>query len=74
MLLQGLSAEDCSGTSAPKTPTASKKKVMFRIYFPMPPFDGVHFNALKAGQGSYNFTVSGGIAQHFWHRQQLKCR
>lgn len=58
---QGLSAEDApSPASAPaKTKDATKKKphLTFRIYFPLPPFDtSIHFNALKAGHGTFNFT------------------
>jgi len=56
--VQGLSAEDATSSSAPRSPAVSKKKLTFRIYFPLPPFDGVTFNALKAGNSAYNFTVS----------------
>lgn len=35
----------------------NKPQLTFSVYFPLPPFDGVHFNALKAGSHGYNFTV-----------------
>ena len=57
-VLQGLSAEESNTPKASTTPANKQKRVTFRIYFPMPPFDGIHFNALKAGHGAYNFTVS----------------
>jgi hypothetical protein len=51
---QSLSTDDggCSRSSP-----ASKTKYQFRIFFPMPPYDGLQFNALRSGTG-FNFTVS----------------
>lgn len=55
--VQGLSQEDSAG-SASCSPAAAKKKLLhFRVFFPLPPFEGIHFNALKAGKNLYNFTV-----------------
>lgn len=54
VLQQGLSTDDggCSRSSP-----ASKSKHHFRIFFPLPPYDGLQFNALRSGTG-FNFTVS----------------
>ncbi|WIA19326.1 hypothetical protein OEZ85_003958 [Tetradesmus obliquus] len=48
----GLSTDDggCSRSSP-----ASKSKHHFRIFFPLPPYDGLQFNALRSGTG-FNFT------------------
>lgn len=48
----GLSTDDggCNRSSP-----ASKTKYQFQIFFPMPPYDGLQFNALRSGTG-FNFT------------------
>eukprot|EP00878_Enallax_costatus_P009471 GHUV01009896.1.p1 GENE.GHUV01009896.1~~GHUV01009896.1.p1 ORF type:complete len:429 (+),score=138.47 GHUV01009896.1:439-1725(+) len=48
----GLKSDD---NAASRSSPASKSKCCFRVYFPMPPYDGLHFNALRSGSG-YNFT------------------
>lgn len=53
------SSSSCSSSGASRSRGGSKPKtkLTFRIFFPLPPFEGIHFTALKAGQGAYNFTV-----------------
>lgn len=58
-VLQGLLDEPSTrSTSTPKASASSKQKQLtFRIFFPLPPFEGsIRFNALKAGV-TYNFMV-----------------
>jgi hypothetical protein len=84
---QGLSADDagpgssCSSSSAASSGTrgAGPAKagrhptLQYDVFFPLPPFAGLQFNALKAGAQGYNFTV-GGRAQAYRQRQSCSDR